>query len=275
METKPVSEQERNERILRSREFIYWQDVDYESDQMLRRPQPPLVKEPMTDNVSKLPRNFEDLNMEKDLIRLLAKRRSQRVYTGESMTKLQLSFLLWACQGVKGIRGKKYATLRTVPSGGARHPFETYLYVKNVEGMEPGLYHYLPMEHEIELLQKQTEGMDEQAGKAICDQKWGLKANVIFYFSITPYRGEWRYAFDAHRVMMIDAGHVTENLYLGCGALGLGTCAIAACDSEAGNSLFGIEGTEEYIFYAAPVGTVSDANEDDEQAFYAFLKEED
>ena len=49
------------------------------------------------------------------------------------MSLLQLSFLLWATQGVKSIRGKSYATIRTAPCGGARHPFQTYLLVRQVE----------------------------------------------------------------------------------------------------------------------------------------------
>ena len=58
------------------------------------------------------------------------------------MSLLELSYMLWTCQGVKQIRGKKYATLRTVPSGGARHGFELYFVCQNVEGLTPGTYHY-------------------------------------------------------------------------------------------------------------------------------------
>ena len=65
------------------------------------------------------------------------------------MDLLTLSFLLWAQQGIRGIRGNNYATLRTVPSAGSRHPFECYPLILHVEGLEPGLYHYLPMEHRL------------------------------------------------------------------------------------------------------------------------------
>ena len=78
------------------------------------------------------------LSLEDDLYQLLAKRKSSRVYTQEDMSLLQLSFLLWATQGIKSIRGKSYATIRTAPCGGARHPFETYLLVRQVEGLLPG-----------------------------------------------------------------------------------------------------------------------------------------
>ena len=111
------------ELIQRGRDFLKSQTTmekeqtegDYKTDQELKRPQPPLVKAPMTESRIDLPRNFESLKLEDSLLSLLLKRKSSRVYTQEDMSLLQLSFLLWATQGVKGIRGKSYATLRTVP----------------------------------------------------------------------------------------------------------------------------------------------------------------
>lgn len=272
----PMTEQEMKARIERSRELIDWSREEYQSDQTLKKPQPPLVKAPMTENTMELPKNFGDLPMDKSFLRILHDRRSNRVFTGGSMDLLTLSFLLWAQQGIRGIRGNNYATLRTVPSAGSRHPFECYPLILNVEGLEPGLYHYLPMEHRLEFLKAadiKDEAFADRVVQSVSRQKWVLKSSVIFYYSIVPYRGEWRYAFNAPRVMMIDAGHVTENLYLACSALDLGTCAIAAMDSPAASEMFGLDGKEEYIFYCAPVGTVSEENEAAEQAFYAFLKE--
>ena len=126
-------------------------EEDFQSDQELMRPQPPLCKEPMRPESARiaLPRDFEALERKNDLISLIRDRRSARIYTGEEMSLLQLSFLLWATQGVKKLRGKKYATLRTVPCGGARHEFETYLLVQGITDLQPGAYHYLPMEHAL------------------------------------------------------------------------------------------------------------------------------
>lgn len=271
-----MTDTEMKQRIQKSRELIRWTQEEFESDQMLRRPQPPLVKAAVSDRRVALPRQFAALPLERDLVKIIFQRRSSRVYTQEAMDLLTLSFLLWSTQGVKEIRGNNYATLRTVPSGGARHPFETYLYIQNVTGLPAGLYHYLPMEHALEPLDGPDPGGEDirQAlTDALCGQAWALKANAIFFYSVVPYRAEWRYAFDAHRVMMMDAGHVTENLYLACSALHLGTCAIAAVDTPAGSALFGLDGQEEYIFYAAPVGTISAKNEAEEQSFYAFLND--
>ena len=59
-----------------------------------------------------------------------------------------LSYLLWCTQGVKEVfQGN--ATLRNVPSAGARHAFETYLLINNVDGITPGLYRFLALEHSL------------------------------------------------------------------------------------------------------------------------------
>ena len=272
-----MNEKELQERIQMKREFMLWDKSEFVSDQNQQKPQPPLAKPAMTDRILALPKNFKELPMKQDLVDILFARRSNRVFTEQPVSLEALSFLLWASQGVKGLRGKSYATLRTVPSAGARHPFEVYVYAKQVDGLPTGLYHYLPMTHEIECL-KETDPKDAEINaqviKALHGQKWAEKASVVFFYSAVMYRGEWRYSVNSHRVMLIDAGHAVQNLYIGCTALGLGTCAIAALTSEAADDLFGLDGKEETIFYAAPVGTISEENEDQEQAFYAFLKEE-
>ena len=246
---------------------------DFESDQDLKLPQPPLVKAAMTEQTFTLPRNFEDLTLQNDFINLLRERKSSRVYTQHPISLLQLSFLLWATQGIKDIRGKSYATLRTVPSGGARHPFETYLLVQHVDGLQPGAYHYLPMGHQLEFLQP-VEDLTAVITNSLQDQSWASKASAIFYWSFVAYRCEWRYGIWAHAPALIDAGHVGQNLYLACTALGLGTCAVAAFDRQICDSLFSLDGEEEFTVYASPVGTISAADQKHEKAFYQFVEDE-
>lgn len=272
------------EMMQRGRDFLKSRDTaelekngsDYKSDQELKKPQPPLVKPPMTENRIDLPRDFENLKLEDNLYQLLVKRKSSRVYTQEGMSLLQLSFLLWATQGIKSIRGKSYATIRTAPCGGARHPFETYLLVRQVEGLLPGAYHYLPMTHQLELLsaQEDPQALLDFAEESLCGQRWAAKANVVFYWSFVPYRSEWRYGIFAHKLIMADVGHVGENLYLACAALGLGTCGIGAYDQALCDKTFRLDGEEEFVVYAETVGTVKPQDEQAEQAFYSFVEEQ-
>ena len=247
----------------------------FESDQELKLPQPLLVKAPMAadGNIIKLTKDFSGLDMKNDTVSLIRDRKSARVYTQEAMTLDQLSFLLWATQGVKALRGKAYATLRTVPCGGARHEFETYLLVRNIEGLQNGAYHYLPMEHGLEFLGSIAD-MEETITRSLSGQSWAAKANVVFYWSMVPYRAEWRYGIYAHRTALIDVGHVGQNLYHACTALGIGCCAIAAFEHEICSEIFGLDGEEEYIIYTVPVGTVRDCDKESEQAFYKFVEEQ-
>ena len=267
--------------ISKNRDFMkgYRDDDPYmerfESDQDLKRPQPPLVKPAMAGEHAKivLPKDFSRLSMKNQLVDLIRDRHSARVYTQESLSLEQLSFLLWATQGVKALRGTAYATLRTVPSGGARHEFETYLLISKVDGLAAGAYHYLPMEHALERLHP-VENMEAVISDALCGQSWAAKANVVFFWAMVAYRAEWRYGIYAHRPALIDAGHVGQNLYLGCTGLGLGTCSIAAFSHELCNQVFGLDGEEEFVVYTAPVGTIRESDKAREQAFYQFVTDE-
>ncbi len=188
------------------------------------------------------------------------------------MTLLQLSFMLWATQGIKKMRGQ-YATLRTVPCGGARHEFETYLAVNQVDGLEPGLYHYLPLEHALEKIGV-MEQPEEDISNMLCGQSWAAKANVVFFWSMVAYRAEWRYGIYTHRVALIDIGHVGQNLYLAATALTLGTCGVAAFSHDLCNRIFSLDGQEEYMVYCAPVGTISQTDADaQERSVYSFVYE--
>lgn len=269
------------ELIQKGRDFMkgYREDDPYgelfESDQQQKKPQPPLVKPANTprDEWIFLPTDFSALDMKQDLISLIRDRKSSRIYTQEDMSQDQLAFLLWATQGVKSIRGRAYAALRTVPCGGARHEFETYLMVRHVSGLKPGAYHYLPLEHALEWL-GETEDMDAAIGESLSGQVWAAKANVVFYWSAVAYRAEWRYGIYAHRIALIDLGHIGQALYTACTGLGLGCCGIGAFEHELCAKLFGLDGEEEYIVYTTPVGTIRDCDKEAENAFYRFVKEE-
>ena len=223
------------------------------SDQQKLLPQPPLVKEAQGGKQIPLTRDFSQVVTEHDYVKLLEERVSNRFYADTPMTLDQLAFLLWSTQGVRAIRGKNYAALRPVPSAGARHPFETYLAVSRVEGLAPGIYHYLPMEHALELV-KEQQGMAEEIAACACNQKWAAKAAVAFFYTCVAYRGEWRYSVNAHRVMLMDVGHIMQNLYLSAQAVGCGTCAVAAIQQRRTDALLGVDGKEEYTVYMAPVG---------------------
>lgn len=227
---------------------------ELDNDEKRGFPQPPLVKEAHNSLLIDLPKTFENLIPHADLLTLFQQRRSHRLYSGTSISLQQLSFMLWNTQGIKAVKGNHYATLRTVPSAGARHALETYLIIRYVESITPGIYHYLPLSHQIELITPLEGEITELAYQATQNRPWSDLASVVFFWSATPYRMEWRYPDDAVKDILIDVGHVCQNLYLTCEILGLGTCAIESYSQQAADQLFQLDGENEMIIYAAPVG---------------------
>jgi len=227
------------------------------SDQMKDLPQPPLEKEFNKKNeiIDLIP--IEEIKIGNDnLLQNIGNRKSHRQYKDIPLTLEELSFLLWASQGVKNVYerdNKSYATLRTVPSAGARHPFETYILINNVTGLKEGLYRYLAIEHKLMFISA-LENQSEKIVDATLGQKFTGKAAAVFIWSCVAYRGEWRYNIAAHKAMLLDAGHICQNLYLACEGINAGTCAIAAYDQEKVDKIIDVDGENEFSVYLSPVG---------------------
>jgi SagB-type dehydrogenase family enzyme len=229
-----------------------------ETDQMKGLAMPKLQKEVQEgDPVFDLPQ-IKDISLaEDDIIKCIEQRRSRRNLEGKIISAGALSLMLWCTQGVKRIfkRSEDFSvTIRTVPSAGARHPFETYLIINRVEGFEQGIYRYLPLEHKLTLIKDLK--VDENAVIAAANgQEFVGKANVVFLWTALPYRTSWRYGRESGKLILLDAGHICQNLYLAAEALGLGTCGIAAYDQELFDQILDLDGSDECVIYLAPVGS--------------------
>lgn len=239
-----------------------WMKSDFSSfednptDQQLNLPQPPLTKSFSEEaEAINLPEVKNDILKSNDFLQIINNRVSHRKFLNHPITLDELSFLLWSTQGVKTVKGDNYATIRTVPSAGARHPFETYLAVQNVIGLEPGVYLYLALTHQLVYI-KAFQDYEYELSTLSLGQKFVGKSAVTFFWSVLPYRGEWRYSLRSHKAMLLDAGHVCQNLYLAVEAIGCGTCAIAAYDQKLADSFLDLDGEDEFIIYLAPVGKV-------------------
>ncbi|MGD9404609.1 MAG: SagB/ThcOx family dehydrogenase [Anaerolineae bacterium] len=235
-----------------------WPDLQqHVSDQRKGVPPPPLAKAcPQPGALIDLPRPDTLAVGQMPLAEAIARRKSQRRYTKEPLTLEELSFLLWAAQGVRetGRHGKTPYLLRTVPSAGARHPLETYLLVNRVEGLEPGMYHYQSLKHQLCLLDT-DERLVERTHEG-CFGQYAKNSAVTFLWTAVPYRTEWRYTIVSPKLIALDAGHVCQNLYLACTAVGAGACAIAAYDQQMLDAVLDLDGDDEFVIYVATVGKV-------------------
>ena len=227
-----------------------------ETDQQKKLPIPPLTKEVEPDQmVISLPEVSVFSSESISVYDAIRHRVSVRKYSDRAMSLIELSFLLYCTQGVRAYKEGKFS-LRTVPSAGARHPFETYLSVMNVEGIEKGLYRYQPFDNVLVCLYE-DKNIGEKTAAAAYDQTFAGTAAVTFIWSCIPYRGEWRYDITAHKSMLLDAGHVCQNLYVACEAIHSGTCAIAAYNQQMMDELIQVDGEDEFVVYMSPVGKKS------------------
>ena len=129
-------------KFLKTELWLEWKNSETDQKKKIPRPLPqkPYPKEAkLIELVS--PRDFTVGKTM--LIEAIRRRKSHRKFTAESLNLEELSFLLWATQGVRKVSDSGSATWRTVPSGGSLHPFETYLVLNRVTGVEAGLYRYL------------------------------------------------------------------------------------------------------------------------------------
>lgn len=231
------------------------QEIDFSMTDQHRGVPPPPIQKPCPDGAVKVdlpaPEAWEHVK-DVDLRVSIRNRKSCRRYRGAAMRLDELSFLLWATQGIRK-RVNPATALRTVPSAGARHALETYLCVLNVADLNPGVYRYLPLDHQVVFVSEVAD-LSGRLAEGALGQGFAGQGAVTFVWAAIPYRMEWRYGLASYKVIALDAGHVCQNLYLACQAIGAGTCAIAAYDQNAMDRLIGVDGDEEFTVYLAPVG---------------------
>jgi SagB-type dehydrogenase family enzyme len=233
-------------------------DEFVESDQSKGVSPPPLEKAiPKGARTIGLPAMENNLLGMMPLIEVFRKRRSRRAFTEESLSLEELSYLCWAVAGVHQVGPNNTFTKRTSPSGGARHPFETYLVVERVDDLDPGIYRYSGLRHQLVLV-KPGGGFARQLGETAV-QPFVKNSAVIFIWTVVPYRHEWRYLFMGAKPVAMDMGHYCQNLYLAAESIGAGTCALASYRQEVVDEVLGVDGVDEFTMYVAPVGKIDAA----------------
>jgi SagB-type dehydrogenase family enzyme len=237
--------------------YTFLEQTQYEhlgpSDQQRGRPQPPLelpydraapaIALPPPETLAVPPT---------DLRAAIERRRTVRAYAVQVLSRAELAWLLWATQGVQKVISRP-ATLRAVPSAGARHAFETYLLLPRVEDVPVGLYRFVAGEHKLVELGREPD-LVERAVAALYDQEMVRDSAATFIWAAVMYRMYWRYGERGYRYIFLDAGHVCQNLYLAAEAIDCGACAVGAFYDDQANALLGLNGEDQFVVYAATVG---------------------
>lgn len=153
---------------------------------------------------------------------------------------------LYRAFGARAISDEPGITVmkRAVPSAGGLHPTEAYLLVQNVDGVAPGLYHYHPIDHALEplgdVLATESAAM---ALRMVAGQRHFMDAHVLIMLASRFRRTFWKYRnhAKAYRAVVLDAGHVSQALYLAATERGLAAFITAAVNERDIEELFGLE----------------------------------
>jgi putative peptide maturation dehydrogenase len=167
------------------------------------------------------------------------------------LTEEQLSTLLfevYGCRGMLDLDGEHVALRKASPSGGGLHPTEVYPLVLRAEGIAPGLYHYRVEDHALELVTALTPAEGEAlASELTCGQTFLADAGVLFVMTARFARSFWKYRRHAraYATLLLDAGHLSQTLYLVATELGLGAFVTAAINGANVEERLALEPTTE------------------------------
>jgi SagB-type dehydrogenase family enzyme len=188
------------------------------------------------------------------LDRCVRLRRSERCFGKRRLTLAELSALLFAAYGLTHDLDHAY-TARSVPSGGALYPLELYVLAARVAGLEPGLYHYDPFEHELE----HVGGPDPCAallGASLYPDVSG-GASAVVLVSAMFWRTRIKYGLRGYRYALVESGHLAQGFLLAATALGLHAVPLAGFFDGQAEAALGLDGVDESVLYWLCVGPAS------------------
>lgn len=172
-------------------------------------------------------------------------RRSIRDYSDSPITALELAQILFAGAGQKD-HG------RTVPSAGALYPIDLYVAVNRVQGIDSAVYLYLSHAHALQVLVARPIAQD--LAIACLGQDFLADAAVVVIMVAQFERTCRRYQDRGYRYIYMEAGHISQDIYLAASAMGLGSVAIGAFFDDQVNALLGLDGIGRAAIYIQAVG---------------------
>lgn len=182
---------------------------------------------------------------------VIARRRSVREYANRPVELDELSRLLHYSTGVTDRRDPTWL-FRSIPSSGALFPIEVYPVIFNVAGVAPGVYHYDIQRHRLELVR--AGDFRQKLFTAALSQEMVLHTAMVLVLTGIFARVQWKYVDRSYRYLLLEAGHLGQNIYLAATALGLGPCGIGAFFDEEIDQLLGVDGRDEATVYLLAVG---------------------
>lgn len=192
--------------------------------------------------------------LDTNLDQVILGRRSCRNFRNEALTQQELSKLLWYSYGItdKTIYERFEVLGRPNPSAGALYPFELYLSIFNVEDIEPGIYHYCPIDHSLEQLK--IGNFSNKLVQYFMGQYYISDASLIIMLSGITDRITWKYDVRGYRYLLIEAGHIVQTLNLIAVSLNLAGLCLGGFYDDPLCEFIGIDSLTEPIIYGLAIG---------------------
>lgn len=187
-----------------------------------------------------------------DLLATIQNRQSGRTFAGEPISLADMGLLLkYSCGNLKLASDGK-SMRRAQPSGGARFPIEIYPLVFHGNADIPaGLYHYNVKMHALDVLwDKDFFG----EGDSLFTYAWAKDAACVFLMTAVFRRNQMKYGERGYRYILLEAGHIAQNLALVATALNMQYCPIGGTRDEALEKVLDIDGSHESLVYAVAAG---------------------
>lgn len=190
--------------------------------------------------------------LSKPITHVLAERQCIRSY--DPVQDLPLQFLAdwlgWGCGLLQ--RGADHPPGRTYPSGGGLYPLEVYLAIRRVQGLPKGLFHYNLREHSLEHLA--GEGEAEQVVSNLTQEDAASGCHLVVLITAVFMRSQYKYGERGYRFVLLEAGHLMQNLCLLAPAVGLGITPIGGFYDDKLHDVLGVNGVDEALIYTATAG---------------------
>ncbi len=189
----------------------------------------------------------------KTLEEALFSRHATREYNPEKSLSLEeLSTLLYYSTGIKPQKNETDSIRRFYPSGGARYPLEIYLAIQKADTINPGLYHYNVKYHLLENLSSENEDMELLKEGLL--YPWSRDAAVFFFITAVWDRNFIKYKDRGYRIVLMETGHLAQNLSLICAALKINCCNSVGFNNQRINEVLDLESETEDSLYLTIIG---------------------
>jgi len=189
------------------------------------------------------------------LMRLLQARESSRDYSPRPMPAQVLSNILACGYGFTRtpyLEGIGRVQFRTTPSAGGLFPLEIYALIRQVDGTIDGLYHYNVRRHGLEFLK--AGSWFAELDHALLMIPFIQGANLILFLSAVFARTQKKYGPRGYRYIMLEAGHLAQNICLSAVEQGLGSLCMGGYLDGRLNKFLGFETMKEATVYSIAVG---------------------